>query len=657
MLRIKDMCGRKSVVNIKHIKVEFTRPEILIFFQAEDEHDIAQNFYLSPGLETVELFSEHPNAVAGVRSDTSNEGGKDLQFKDGHFRFHGSEMYPGTQVNNPVSIIIRNLTFDNCGINVDAVYTDYQASLRIENCILKVRNHYYDEVELKDCYEDGNFVENEWVDFKNRLLKKSAVRFNINRYDFECVNTTFELNQNAQGIALANNNRPPEAPDENYNKDLSKQEFHNNNTVKIENCTFNKLAEDFYMSKPQQLTDTVYQNWHENLTVAIEGNDEILGQLGRLEINNVRVNKVGHFVKQHPAMVNNEASHTRHSNFVGVDTLVGYRNGIRYNFTDNKINNGRFYLPYLGALVRRNVVLDSVPPLYFQNGFFNPRFTVADNAATYHNDTLDYTLNLENASMGSTLIVDVYKSDAEGRMLQWMGESAVTVSSSTVTVQTTMDPLPDNSHIIIATSVLSPAANFGTTCYQRVLFSTKKATPPCETCSSCPGDFAPIPGKEYVFSAWVKDDMALQAGEHSYENTCSVTISFELSDNKTETKTLKPSGSIIDGWQRIHAAFTVPEHACKIGVELNNNSQSDEVYFDDIRIHPFNASLKSFVYDPQTLRLSAELDDNNYATFYEYDEEGALIRVKKETERGVMTIREARQGQQKIAPQPPKGGR
>jgi len=42
------------------------------------------------------------------------------------------------------------------------------------------------------------------------------------------------------------------------------------------------------------------------------------------------------------------------------------------------------------------------------------------------------------------------------------------------------------------------------------------------------------------------------------------------------------------------------------------------------------------------LRLMAELDENNYATFYEYDDDGTLIRVKKETERGIQTIKESR---------------
>jgi hypothetical protein len=43
------------------------------------------------------------------------------------------------------------------------------------------------------------------------------------------------------------------------------------------------------------------------------------------------------------------------------------------------------------------------------------------------------------------------------------------------------------------------------------------------------------------------------------------------------------------------------------------------------------------------MRLVATLDENNFGVFYEYDEEGTPIRVKKETEKGVMTIKENRQ--------------
>lgn len=103
------------------------------------------------------------------------------------------------------------------------------------------------------------------------------------------------------------------------------------------------------------------------------------------------------------------------------------------------------------------------------------------------------------------------------------------------------------------------------------------------------------------------------------------------------------TGDIIDGWQRIHGIFKVPVGTIKIKIELVNDHVND-AYFDDVRIFPVNGNMKSFVYDQQTQRLMAELDENNYATFYEYDKEGGLIRVKKETEKGVFTIQETRSG-------------
>ena len=43
-----------------------------------------------------------------------------------------------------------------------------------------------------------------------------------------------------------------------------------------------------------------------------------------------------------------------------------------------------------------------------------------------------------------------------------------------------------------------------------------------------------------------------------------------------------------------------------------------------------------------SLKLTATLDENNYADFYDYDNEGKLVRVKKETKKGIMTVRESR---------------
>ena len=99
---------------------------------------------------------------------------------------------------------------------------------------------------------------------------------------------------------------------------------------------------------------------------------------------------------------------------------------------------------------------------------------------------------------------------------------------------------------------------------------------------------------------------------------------------------------IIDGWQKIEHYYDVPATQSGTVEFLFKNDGSIKYYLDDLRIHPVNSSMKSFAYNPKNLRLMAELDENNYATFYEYDEEGALIRIKKETDRGIETIQENR---------------
>ncbi|MCI5059424.1 MAG: hypothetical protein MRY83_25145 [Flavobacteriales bacterium] len=154
-------------------------------------------------------------------------------------------------------------------------------------------------------------------------------------------------------------------------------------------------------------------------------------------------------------------------------------------------------------------------------------------------------------------------------------------------------------------------------------------------CEDCIGSFAPTPGKKYILEAWSKQANAGPTTTN-YDDP-EISLNFQPSGS---VGPFKPSGIIIDGWQRIEEEFVIPVNATQLS--LNLGSAGGDVYFDDIRIYPFDGNAKSYVYDPVSLRLVAELDERNYATFYEYDEEGKLTRVKKETERGVMTIQETR---------------
>jgi hypothetical protein len=153
------------------------------------------------------------------------------------------------------------------------------------------------------------------------------------------------------------------------------------------------------------------------------------------------------------------------------------------------------------------------------------------------------------------------------------------------------------------------------------------------------GVFNIPPNKKMVFSAWVRETTPAIAYTHN-------SVSLLFNDGSNTWGNFAPSGPVIEGWQRYEGYFTPPSGATTTTLFLVNNSGSP-IYFDDIRIHPYNANMKSYVYDPVNLRLTAELDANNYATFYEYDEEGTLIRTKAETRDGIKTITETRSAKQK----------
>lgn len=160
-------------------------------------------------------------------------------------------------------------------------------------------------------------------------------------------------------------------------------------------------------------------------------------------------------------------------------------------------------------------------------------------------------------------------------------------------------------------------------------------------CIDCISSFAPVPTKTYVVSGWVKEDNPPQAKtNYSYPS-----ITIQYPSISSSSGPFMPTGLIIDGWQRIEGIFVIPGTATDLKIKLD--CSTGDCYFDDIRVFPYDGSMKSYVYDPVSMRLVAELDERNYATRYEYDEEGKLIRVKKETEKGAMTIQENRNNTKK----------
>lgn len=169
-------------------------------------------------------------------------------------------------------------------------------------------------------------------------------------------------------------------------------------------------------------------------------------------------------------------------------------------------------------------------------------------------------------------------------------------------------------------------------------------------------------GNTYVISAWVSrgdvgrpeaDVPSFASG--SYANPRGIRVRFRVAPSGFPppssyrpivfSQVFEPSGPVIDGWQRIDGSLVVPDRVLGIWLELlsgNGTQTGSPLYFDDVRIFPEDASFESYVYDQNTLRLEAKLDENNFATHFGYAPNGKLELIRRETTRGVLAQLEGR---------------
>lgn len=154
-------------------------------------------------------------------------------------------------------------------------------------------------------------------------------------------------------------------------------------------------------------------------------------------------------------------------------------------------------------------------------------------------------------------------------------------------------------------------------------------------CISCVGGFNPIANKEYIFSAWVKVNSTAPVV------TCADAFVM-ISAAGRQPVTLRSKGPVIEGWQLIQGKFSTPALTNEVTVTLNKGLEL--TYYDDLRIFPADGNMASYVYDDVNLKLTYTLDENNYFTKYEYNNQGELIRIKQETEDGIVTEKEGNNG-------------
>lgn len=151
--------------------------------------------------------------------------------------------------------------------------------------------------------------------------------------------------------------------------------------------------------------------------------------------------------------------------------------------------------------------------------------------------------------------------------------------------------------------------------------------------------FTPLVSKKYIIVFWAK------CGNGVFPEVNMSGAGLQGSPQTTI------SHQAIEGWYRVETIFETTNTPNDIEFEFhfeNKMGTHSPGYIDDFRIQPFKSAMKAYAYDNNTLWLMAELDDRNYATFYNYDEEGNLVQIKKETERGIMTIQTGRKNVRKV---------
>jgi hypothetical protein len=147
-------------------------------------------------------------------------------------------------------------------------------------------------------------------------------------------------------------------------------------------------------------------------------------------------------------------------------------------------------------------------------------------------------------------------------------------------------------------------------------------------------------GKAYHISAWVSiNNPGVLTPKLS--NNLGIDVVLKNKQGATISTTLiAPDGKIIEGWQQVKGSFTCPEKDLILSLRFKPGSTGSGAWYDDLRLHPDNGNMKTYVYDVSDFKLKAILDENNFASMFFYDKEGNLYLTKKETEEGIKTISE-----------------
>jgi YD repeat-containing protein len=108
-----------------------------------------------------------------------------------------------------------------------------------------------------------------------------------------------------------------------------------------------------------------------------------------------------------------------------------------------------------------------------------------------------------------------------------------------------------------------------------------------------------------------------------------------------------PANITVGDWILMSVQLTIPENFVETGGTHNNslgvsvwNLGGSTAYYDDLMLRPVDAPITGTVYDPHTGRVIATLDNENFASWFEYDAAGRVTSTYTETRLGIKKISE-----------------
>ena len=141
----------------------------------------------------------------------------------------------------------------------------------------------------------------------------------------------------------------------------------------------------------------------------------------------------------------------------------------------------------------------------------------------------------------------------------------------------------------------------------------------------------------YLVNVWVYnvDNNVADANiELSYRNAAEQEVSNVVGNT---TSTAYGSAEYVKAGDWTRMSFVIPNlsdnellgTATSLVVKIKGGTIAGVMYFDDFRVQPYHGALKSYVYDDRD-RISAILDDRNFATVFKYNNAGELIEIHQE---------------------------